>query len=63
MLDPEDTYDYHVTCQFCDIEVEVYIADSEPPLFCPMCGEQVDYHQFDEEQTPEEEEEDYYDED
>ena len=49
----KDTNDYYVESTFCDIEDEVYIDDTEPPLFCPMCGEQVDYNKFTEDEEDE----------
>ena len=53
----EDENDYYVECPFCEIHVEVFVKDSEPPNFCPLCGEQIQYATFDD---YEEEDEEYY---
>tara|TARA_B100001115_G_C15569105_1_gene271484 strand:- start:174 stop:350 length:177 start_codon:yes stop_codon:yes gene_type:complete len=55
----EDENDYYVECPFCEIHVEVFVKDSEPPSFCPMCGEQIQYDEFDEDEYEEDEEDDY----
>ena len=46
----EEENDYFLVCPFCEIETEVFVNDEEPPLFCPMCGEEVEYQEFDEDE-------------
>jgi len=49
----EEENDYFLVCPFCEIETEVFVNDEEPPLFCPMCGEEVEYQEFDEDEDEE----------
>ena len=43
----EEENDYFLDCPYCNVEVEVFVQDPEPPLFCPMCGEEVEWNAFD----------------
>ena len=43
----EEENDYFLDCPYCNVEVEVFVQDPEPPLFCPMCGEEVEFTEFD----------------
>lgn len=36
--------EYYGFCDNCDVETHVIVIDeSEPPLYCPMCGYTVDF--------------------
>jgi predicted nucleic acid-binding Zn ribbon protein len=37
--------EYYGECFNCDVETEIIVhEESEPPLYCPMCGCQMTFH-------------------
>ena len=39
---------YSTTCDVCDSELELTtLSVSDLPLYCPMCGEQTEWEEFD----------------
>jgi predicted RNA-binding Zn-ribbon protein involved in translation (DUF1610 family) len=41
--------EYYGQCVNCDVETEVLVIDEEEkPLYCPMCGCQMDFESSDE---------------
>jgi len=41
--------EYYGQCINCDVETEVLVIDEEEkPLYCPMCGCQMEYESADE---------------
>ena len=47
----EDLKEYGTTCDVCDSELELTaFGVSDLPLYCPMCGEQTEWEEFDSEE-------------
>ena len=46
----EEENDYFLVCPYCEIETEVFVNDAERRLFCAMCGEEVEYQKFEDEE-------------
>jgi len=41
---------FGVTCNYCEADVEVIVEnpdDVDEPVFCPFCGEDVNYYVLD----------------
>ena len=40
--------EYYGVCFNCDVETQVVVfEETEPPLYCPMCGTQMEYDESD----------------
>ena len=51
----ETPYIYEVECPVCDSICKVAVPyDDDRPLCCPMCGEEVEYEKFEEEEEDDE---------
>jgi hypothetical protein len=38
-----DPQEYSISCEMCDVDTEILVYDiDEIPLFCPMCGAEID---------------------
>lgn len=48
MSEPHE-YEYATVCEVCDTELFLrVVGEEEPPLHCPMCGEQTKYDEIEE---------------